>query len=120
MPQTKSENKQSGDDKPLGAEEHRTYRRCVGKLLQLAVRCADIQQGVGVLSQALSAPTTRDQRRLKKMARFLAGAKEVKLLLEPNTTNGKPVVQVMVNWADDAIDRKSTSGGVRHCYMVSA
>ena len=33
VPQTKSENKQAGDDKPLGAVEHRTYRRCVGRLL---------------------------------------------------------------------------------------
>ena len=69
---------------------------------------------LGVLSQALSAPTMRDQRRLKKIARFLAGTKEVELLLKPNAKNGKPVVQAMVdaNWADDAIDRKSTSGGV--------
>ena len=57
VPQTKSESKQAGDDKPLGAVEHCTYRRCTGKLLQLAAHRADIQHGVGVLSQALSAPT---------------------------------------------------------------
>ena len=52
------------------------------------------------------------------MARFLARTKEVELLLKPNAKDGKHVVQVMVdaNWADDAIDRKSTSGGVLYLY----
>ena len=126
VPQTSSENKQADDDKPLGAVEHRTYRRFVGKLLQLAAHRADAQHGVGVLSQALSTPTMRDQRRLKKMARFFAGTKEC--LLKPSAKDGKAVVQVMVdaNWADDASDRKATSGGVlcfsltvRQCYLVS-
>ena len=60
----------------------------------------------------------RDQRRLKKMARFLAGTEEVELLFKPNAKNGKPVVQVMVdaNWADDASDRKSTPDGVLYFY----
>ena len=121
VPQTMSENKQAGDDKPLEAVEHRTYRGCVGKLLLLAAHRADVQHGVGVLSEALSAPTMRDQRRLKKTARFLAGTKEVELLLRPNATNGKPVVQVMVdaNWDDDAIDRTPTSGGVLYFYGCS-
>ena len=40
------------------------------------------------------------------------------MLLKPNAKDGKHVVQVMVdaNWADDAIDRKSTSGGVLYLY----
>ena len=40
------------------------------------------------------------------------------MLLKPNAKDGKHVVQVMVdaNWADDAIDRKSTSGGVLYMY----
>ena len=44
--------------------------------------------------------------------------KEVELLLKPNEMDGKPVVQVMVdaNWADDATDRKSTSGGVLYLF----
>ena len=44
--------------------------------------------------------------------------REVELLLKPNEEDGKPVVQVMVdaNWADDAIDRKSTLGGVLYVY----
>ena len=52
------------------------------------------------------------------MARFLAGTKEVHFLFKPNAKDGKPVVQVMVdaNRADDAIDRKSTSGGVLYFY----
>ena len=122
VPQTKSENKQSGDDNPLGAVEHRTHRRCVGMPLQLAAHRADVQHGDVVLRQALSEPTMRDQRRLKKMARFFAGTKE-ELLLKPNAVDGQPVVQVMVdaNWADDAIDRKSTSGGVLYfCGCASA
>ena len=55
------------------------------------------------------------------MARFLAGTKEVELLLKPNAKDGKPVVQVMVyaNWADDAIDRKSASGRVLYFYQCS-
>ena len=36
--------------------------RRVCRLMQLAAHRADIQHGIGVLSQALSAPTTRDQR----------------------------------------------------------
>ena len=92
--------------------------RRVCRLMQLAAHRADIQHGVGVLSQALSAPTTRNQRRLKEMARSLARTKEVELLLKPNAKDGKHVVQVMVdaNWADDAIDRKSRSGGVLYLY----
>ena len=62
--------------------------------------------------------TNGDQRRLKKRARFLAGTKEVHFLFKPHAKDGKPVVQVMVgaNRADDAIDKKSTSGGVLHFY----
>ena len=43
------------------------------------------------------------------------------MLLKPNATDGKPVVEVMVyaSWADDAIDRKSTSGGVLYFYGCS-
>ena len=49
---------------------------------------------------------------------------EVELPLKPNAKDGKPVVQVMgdANWADDAIGRKSTSGGVLHfhgCAIVA-
>ena len=40
----------------------------------------------------------------------------MELLLKPNTKNGTPValVEVDANWADEAIDRESTSGGVLH------
>ena len=119
VPQTKSKNKQAGDDKPLGAVEHRMYRRCVGKLLRLAAHRADIQHWVGVLSQALSAPTTRDQWRLKKMARILAGTKKIELVLKPNAKDGNPVVQVMVdaNWAD--VGRGALLLRVRLCHLVS-
>jgi hypothetical protein len=114
IPQTKTDGKQANDAEELGTDEHFLYRRCVGKMLQLAAHRPDIQYTVGVLSQAVSAPTRRDQRRLKKLARFLAGTRNVELILRPCKPGELPVVQVKVdaNWADEESDRKSTSGGV--------
>jgi hypothetical protein len=114
IPQTKSDGKQKDDKEELSTEEHFLYRRCVGKMLQLAAHRPDIQYTVGVLSQAMSCPTKRDKRRIKKLARFLAGTRNVELILRPCKPGQVPVVQVKVdaNWADDDSDRKSTSGGV--------
>jgi len=99
------------DDIPLGIGPHRDYRTCVGKLLHLAKHRSDIQHGVGVLSQKLSKPTLMDQKRLKKMARYLVGARGVYLKLVPDPRAAPVDTYVDADWADSRTGRRSTSGG---------
>jgi hypothetical protein len=115
VPESKVETKQKDDEEKLNSKEHAEYRRCVGKMLHLAPHRVDLQHGIGVLSRGMSSPTKKDQRRLKKMARFLIGTRDVELALIPSkTTNIDDAVQVFVDadWADKEGDRRSTSGGV--------
>ena len=125
VPETKVETKQKDDEKKLDAKEHYIYRRCVGKLLQLAPHRADIQHGIGVLSRGMASPTCKDQRRLKKMARFLIGTRDVELVLvpcEPSDDNEAVQVFVDADWADKEADRRSTSGGLLYyhgCVVAS-
>ena len=100
------------DHEVLDAAEHFQYRACVGKLLHLSAHRVDTQHGLGVLSTALSAPTKGDQRRLKKMARFLAGTRDVLLQLIPDRNANVIDCFVDADWADKQSDRRSTSGGV--------
>ena len=113
VPETKVETKSKDDEQKLEASDQLKYRRCVGKLLQLAPHRADIQHGIGVLSRGMANPTLRDQQRLKKMARYLIGTRDVELALVPGTPSDE-VVQVYVDadWSDKKEDRRSTSGGI--------
>ena len=117
VPETKNEIRQKDDDELLSSAGHSTYRTCVGKLLQLSSHRPDIQHGVGALSRGMAAPTQRDQRRLKKMARYLAGTRDVEMVLKPDKQT-KQIIQCYTDadWADDKDDRISISGGVLKYY----
>jgi len=111
LPASKEEKAQVGDEKKLFPSAATQYRTCVGKLIHYMHLRPDGQHTIGTLCQAMSAPTQRDLRRLKKFARFLAGTRDVYLELIPDK-EADPVQGVVdADWADQRADRRSTSGG---------
>ena len=58
LPETVSQKPELTDHESLSTAEHFQYMMRVGKLLHFAAHRADTQHGLGVLSTALSAPTT--------------------------------------------------------------
>eukprot|EP00959_Pyramimonas_sp_CCMP1952_P305587 6394681-Pyramimonas_sp.AAC.1 len=60
----------------------------------------------------MTGPTGKDLRRLKEMARYLAGAPDYKMHLIPDKGGIAVERWVDADWADDKTDRISTSGGI--------
>ena len=97
-------------------EAHGRYRTCVGKLIHLSHHRSDIQHAVHRLCKKVQLPLAGDWIRLKKLARYLAGTRNVYLKLSP--VAGRPVVEVYTDadWADKKSNRRSTSGGALMYY----
>ncbi|KFD63722.1 hypothetical protein M514_24075 [Trichuris suis] len=85
------------------------YRQVIGSLLYIAtVSRPDIALAVGLLCRRVESPTEYDWKSAKRVLRYLAGTKELKLCL---SAMSNPVLQgyVDADWAGDRTDRKSTS-----------
>ena len=105
------------DEALLDHEQHRRYRRIVGKLQWLAHTRPDIAYSTKELARDLTAPTELSQKRVKHLLRYLHGAKRYKFTIEPTTTlraNTNNIldldVHVDADWAGCPTKRKSTSG----------
>ena len=104
------------ESEPLSAEDHRRYRRIVGKLLWLTCVRNDIMFAVKELSRGLQAPTLHDQAKLKHLLRYLVGTKDIVEVIRPKLRLSDEVKCIDINtfvdsdWAGCAATRKSTSG----------
>jgi hypothetical protein len=71
-----------GGDKPLTTEEHRGYRRLLGKLQWLSLDRPDISFACKELSRALVSPTQRDWSAAKRAVRYLAAHPQLLIVIE--------------------------------------
>ena len=103
-------------EQPLNTEEHKAYRRAVGKLQWMTYTRPDISYATKELARSLTEPTTADQRKLKHVLRYIRGTQHYKFYIRPTvkTSDITPDVDVYVDsdWAGCATTRKSTSGFV--------
>ena len=94
---------------PLG--DNNEYRKFIGMLLYAATNTRpDISASVAILSKKVQNPTDHDMNEVKRVIRYLSGSRELKLLM--NETSGEEEFHAFsdANWAEDPLDRKSTSG----------
>ncbi len=107
-----------GDDELLENAEAALYRTCVGKLLYYGHnQRGDVQYTIKELSRHVSKPTERAMRKLKRVARYLKGAKELVSVFGPEGRCDAIRVYVDSDWAGcgtapDEQKLKSTSGCV--------
>ena len=103
-------------EQPLNTEEHKAYRRAVGKLQWMTYTKPDISYATKELARSLTEPTTADQQKLKHLLRYIRGTQHYKFYIRPTvkTSDITPDVDVYVDsdWAGCATTRKSTSGFV--------
>ena len=115
-PGTDTLRKSVEDAEPLSTEDHKRYRRIVGKLLWLTNVRNDIMFAIKELSRGLQAPTLHDQAKLKHLLRYLVGTKDIVEIIRPKLQLSEDVKCIDINtfvdsdWAGCAATRKSTSG----------
>jgi hypothetical protein len=100
-------------------EEHRVYRRAVGKLQWLAPIRPDICYSTKELARGLASPTKEHLAQLKHLLRYLRGTIDYCMQIRPDTTIARGAsldmdCYVDSDWAGCSTTRKSTSGGVVH------
>ena len=85
------------------------YQRLVGKLIYLTITRPDIAYSVSIVSQFMHAPTLIHLGIVKRLFRYLKGSIGRGILFKNN--GGTDIVgYVDVDWAGNALDRKSTTG----------
>ena len=102
------------DDMDLVADEHRRFRSEGATLKDLGQDRSDIQYVVKEICQGMSRPTEGGEARIKRVARYLVGAKRLVWKYQEKENNNERVkvdVYVDSDWAS-GWSRKSTSGGV--------
>ncbi|XP_070500677.1 uncharacterized protein [Chironomus tepperi] len=92
-------------------ESNNEYRKLIGKLLYISTNTRpDIAASVGILSQKISKPTKTDLIEVRRIIRYLNGTKNLSLKLSDKNEVGNLEVYSDASWAEDSVDRKSTSG----------
>ena len=103
-------------EQPLTTEEHKAYRRAVGKLQWMTYTRPDISYATKELARSLTQPTTLDQQKLKHLLRYIKRTQHYRFYVRPavRTMDTTPDLDVFVDsdWAGCATTRKSTSGFV--------
>ena len=108
------EDQEEWESMELNRDEAREFRGAAARMNYLGQDRSDIQFATKLVCQSMSRPTAACWRRIKRVARYLVGAKKVVWkygdVLEENGDN---IIDVYVDsdWAG-AADRKSTSGGM--------
>ena len=101
-------------DQPLTAEEHKAYRRAVGKLQWMTYTRPDISYATKELARSLTRPTTLDQQKLKHLLRYIKGTQHYRLHVRRavRAVDTTPDLDVFVvsDRAGCAATRKSTPG----------
>ena len=95
---------------------HKTCRRMVGKLQWLTYTRPDICYATKELARSLNKPTTHDLKKLKRLIRYLQGAKHHKFSVHPTAqitdqlTEINIITHVDADWAGCPTTRRSTTG----------
>ena len=102
------------DEMDLVADEHRRFRSEGATLNDLGQDRSDIQYVVKEICQGMSRPTEGGKARIKRVARYLVGAKRLVWMYQEKENDDERVkvdVYVDSDWAS-GWSRKSTSGGM--------
>ena len=104
---------QDGDE-ALDDQEHRRYRRSVGRLQWLCPLRPDICYAIKELARALARPIREDQARLNHILRFLKGTIHFVYVIVVKASLSGTTLEIFCHcdsdWAGDLKTRKSTSG----------
>ena len=105
------------DEELLDIDQHRLYRRLVGKLQWLSYTRPDMAYSIKELARAIQQPSIKDQKKLKHCIRYLAGTSNYKFSIRPtikiNSRDSTPLdlnIFVDSDWAGCHQTRKSTTG----------
>jgi len=71
------------DEELLNVEQHKQYRRMVGKLQWLSYTRPDMAYATKELARGLQQPTVKHQKKLKHLIRYLKGTKHYKFCISP-------------------------------------
>ena len=110
------------DEAPLDHEQHKRYRRLVGKIQWLAHTRPDISSGAKELARSLQAPKQFDNKKLKHMIRYLKGTRYMRHNLRPKIQARDKRIPLNIdtytdaNWASCEATRKSTTGFVLYFF----
>ena len=108
--------KTTTDDTALTPEEHKQYRRAVGKLQWMTYTRPDICYATKELARDLTAPTANSQLKLKHLLRYLQGTRSLNYIVRPASMPTLKEIQIDVytdaDWAGCPATRKSTTGFV--------
>ena len=96
----------------LSNTEASMYRASVARGNYLAQDRSDIQYAVKELSRAMSNPTINDQKRLKRLARYLIGRERAVMQYEYQSSYRSIEVWSGTDYAGCKRTRKSSTGGV--------
>ena len=101
-------------DQQLSEEEHKAFRRAVGKLQWMTYTRPDICYATKELARALQQPTSADQQKLKHLLRYIKGTTHYKQIIRPTVkltqTTYDLNIYVDSDWAGCVETRKSTTG----------
>ena len=111
-PGEKADAKTEGEE-PLPAEAASQYRRAVIIVLLIGRLRPDIQYAVKECSRGMSCPTAGDLKRVKRIARYLRGSRNIEQHIVAEKAK-EDMIEVYCDsdWAFDKIARKSTTGVV--------
>nr|XP_017179568.1 uncharacterized protein LOC108169864 [Malus domestica] len=85
------------------------YQRLVGKLIYLTITRLDITYAVEIISQFMHSPTVDHLNVVKRILRYLKGSIGKGILMQNNQSTSISGY-TDADWADNAIDRRSTTG----------
>ena len=109
---TPAADKRYESEELLDHERFKKYQSLCARANFLAIDRIDIQYAAKECCRAMSRPTMRDWAKLKRLGRYIAGSP--RLVYEYPFQEEQNLITVYsdANWASDASDRRSTSGGV--------
>ena len=96
----------------LRGEEATLYRGIAARLNYLALDRSDIQYCAKEIAKHMARPTALDWAKIKRAARYLAGAPRYVQRYEWQEYDGTMQAYADSDWAGDRVTRKSTSGGI--------
>ena len=88
--------KATNNEAPLTPEEHKLYRRAVGKLQWMTYTRPDICYATKELARDPTAPRTHSQQKLKNLSRYLQGTKSLNYIVRPASIPDSSQIQVDV------------------------
>ena len=96
----------------LSPQEHREYRGGAGLLQCMAEHRVDAAFATKELMRSAHSPSEKSWQQLKRVGRYLAGAKRCVIDFEWQEPTAMVTIYVDSDWAGDTKERRSTSGGV--------